>query len=42
VDAVGEEIYYGDQQAASGGFLDLDSNAACSGDNIRNENITWP
>jgi hypothetical protein len=42
VDAVGEEIYYGDQQAGSGGFLDLDSNAACSGDNIRNENITWP
>jgi hypothetical protein len=42
VDPLSEEIYYGDQQAGSGGFLDLDSNAACSGDNIRNENITWP
>jgi hypothetical protein len=41
VDPAGEEIYYGDKEAASGGFLDLDSNALCSGDNIRNENITW-
>jgi hypothetical protein len=41
VDPTGAEIYYGNDTAASGGFLDLDSNAACSGDNIRNENITW-
>ena len=40
--AGGEEIYYGDQQSAAGGSLDLDSNAACSGDNVRNENITYP
>jgi hypothetical protein len=41
VDPVGEEIYYGDRQAASGGFLDLDSNPNCNLDHIRNENITW-
>ena len=40
--AGGEEIYYGDQQSAAGGSLDLDSNAACAGDNVRNENITYP
>jgi hypothetical protein len=39
--AAGEEIYYGNTQSALGGELDLDSNAACSGDNVRNENITW-
>ncbi|HET9947839.1 MAG TPA: hypothetical protein VFQ22_02820 [Longimicrobiales bacterium] len=38
----GEEIYYGSRNSASGGELDLDSNAACAGDNVRNENITWP
>jgi hypothetical protein len=37
----GQEVYYGQQQAA-GGELDLDSNAACDIDGIRNENITWP
>ncbi len=42
VDPTGEEIYYGDTESGSGGFLDLDSNAGCSGDNVRNENITWP
>jgi len=40
--AAGEEIYYGDKQSALGGFLDLDSNAGCSGNDYRNENITWP
>ena len=38
----GEEIYYGRRQSASGGTLDLDSNAGCQIDGIRNENITWP
>jgi hypothetical protein len=42
VDPSGEEIYYSHKQARSGGSLDLDSNAACSLDHKRNENITWP
>jgi hypothetical protein len=42
VDPRGEEVYYGNASAASGGELDLDSNAGCSVDGIRNENITWP
>lgn len=37
-----EEIYYGNPTAASGGTLDLDSNAGCSIDHVRNENITYP
>jgi hypothetical protein len=41
VDANGDEIYYGAQTAASGGALDLDSNANCSLDHVRNENITF-
>jgi hypothetical protein len=42
VDPSSEEIYYGHDVAASGGELDLDSNAACDSDGPRNENITWP
>ena len=42
VDPGGEEIYYGHQASASGGELDLDSNAACRTDGVRNENVTWP
>jgi hypothetical protein len=42
VDPNGEEVYYGNRTAASGGNLDLDSNAACSIDNKNNENIVWP
>lgn len=42
VDPSGEEIYYGSRESASGGMLDLDSNAACGSDGPRNENITWP
>jgi uncharacterized protein YfaP (DUF2135 family) len=42
VDPAGEEVYYGHRSAASGGALDLDSNAGCSIDGVRNENITWP
>jgi hypothetical protein len=42
IDPGGEEVYYGNRLAASGGELDLDSNAACGSDGPRNENITWP
>ena len=38
----GEEIYYGRRQSSTGGELDLDSNAGCRADGVRNENITWP
>jgi hypothetical protein len=38
----GEEVFYGNRESASGGELDLDSNAACTIDGVRNENITWP
>ncbi len=41
VDPGGYEIYWGDRSSPSGGVLDLDSNAACTIDNVRNENITW-
>lgn len=41
-DPSGEEVYYSNLNAASGGTLDLDSNPACSIDNINNENIVWP
>lgn len=37
----GDEIYYGNSVAA-GGTLDLDSNAGCDIDSVKNENITWP
>lgn len=42
VDPSGEEIFYGNRTSGSGGQLDLDSNAACGGQDVRNENITWP
>ena len=42
IDPRGEEIYYANPRSASGGQLDLDSNAGCNIDRIRNENITWP
>ena len=42
VDPASTEIYWFNSSSPSGGVLDLDSNAACAGDNIRNENITWP
>ena len=41
VEPGGEEIYYGNEISATGGTLDLDSNPACSIDNVNNENITW-
>jgi hypothetical protein len=41
VDPAGDEVYYGATMIASGGELDLDSNAACLIDGVNNENITW-
>ncbi|MGQ0721365.1 MAG: YfaP family protein [Candidatus Eiseniibacteriota bacterium] len=41
VDPAGNEIYWADRQSPTGGQLDLDSNAACAGDGVSNENITW-
>ncbi len=41
VDPAGEEIYWADRHSLSGGELDLDSNAGCAIDGVRNENITW-
>ena len=34
-------VYWANPRSATGGELDLDSNAACFGDGVRNENITW-
>ena len=42
VDPNGDEVYFANRQVPSGGELDLDSNAGCSIDSVRNENITWP
>lgn len=44
VEPGGEEIYWSHTTSATGGVLDLDSNAGCVAplDGIRNENITWP
>jgi len=42
IDPSGEEVFYAHRSAASGGALDLDSNAGCAIDGVRNENITWP
>lgn len=41
-DPSGEEVYFANPVSASGGRLDLDSNAGCSIDNVNNENIVWP
>ena len=37
-----EEIFYGRRQSTEGGYLDLDSNAACSIDSINNEHVIYP
>lgn len=42
IDPSGEKVYFGNLTSASGGTLDLDSNAACNIDNTNNENIVWP
>ena len=41
VEPAGSEIFYGRTASASGGRLDLDSNAACRIDGVNNENVTW-
>jgi hypothetical protein len=41
VDPGANEIFWAARTSPTGGELDLDSNAACVGDNVRNENITW-
>jgi uncharacterized protein YfaP (DUF2135 family) len=41
-DPAGATVSYATDSVASGGKLDLDSNAGCSIDNINQENITWP
>jgi hypothetical protein len=41
VEPNGQEIYYGNDISNNFGFLDVDSNAGCSIDNINNENITY-
>ena len=40
-DPSGELLFYGNTTAASGGKLDLDSNAACNIDGKNAENIVW-
>jgi len=42
VEPSGEEIYYGYETSATGGMLDLDSNAGCNIDDIDAEHVTWP
>ncbi|MFH1811555.1 MAG: hypothetical protein ABIJ09_22640 [Pseudomonadota bacterium] len=42
IDPTGAEVYWGNLNVPSGGSQDLDSNAACSLDNVNNENIFWP
>jgi hypothetical protein len=42
LDPNSDEVYYQQPVVDSGGELDLDSNAECTIDHKRNENITWP
>ena len=37
----GTEIYYGNRSSPTGGALDLDSNAGCGIDGVKQENIYW-
>lgn len=41
IDPSGKEIYYASRKSPTGGELDLDSNAGCSTDGPRAENIFW-
>lgn len=42
VEPSGEELYYGHSSSATGGQLDVDSNAGCAIDGRQIENIRWP
>ena len=42
IDPSDETIYYGNRNSASGGSLDIDSNASCVIDNKNVENVVWP
>jgi hypothetical protein len=42
VEPSGEELWYGNAASATGGQLDVDSNAACAIDGRQIENIRWP
>lgn len=42
VEPSGETIYFDHPQSSTGGILDLDANGGCIGEDIRNENISWP
>lgn len=42
IDPDGAEVAWDNPVVASGGELDLDSNAGCNIDNANNENIVWP
>jgi hypothetical protein len=37
----GEDVFWLNRTVSTGGSLDLDSNAGCALDHVRNENITW-
>ncbi len=41
IEPSGEEIYYSHKNSATGGYLDLDSNAGCGIDNVNQENVFW-
>lgn len=41
VEPSGEEIYWNNRTSATGGTLNLDSNATCVIDNVRAENVVW-
>lgn len=42
IDALGQEVAYFNPETPEGGRLDLDSNPACSIDNVNQEIISWP
>jgi hypothetical protein len=42
VEPSGEEIFYGHSGSATGGQLDVDSNAGCTIDGRQVENVRWP
>ena len=41
IDPDGDIVFYANPQSASGGQLDLDSNAGCNIDGVQNENVIW-